>query len=261
MGGELAGLVRRGGGEPYSVPAVREVAVDARDEVARRIDRLSAGEYQAAVFLTGVGVDAMAREADRLGRRDELLAGLRRVTTACRGPKPVGALRRLGVETDLTAAEPHTTRELLDAMAALDLAGARVLLVHYGERSAALADALLARGADLDELCLYEWRMPEDTVALERLARDVVDGRLDAVAFTSQVQFTHLLRAAEACGIAAPLVDALNTKTVVASIGPTCTAALEAAGVRPHVVPEHPKMGHLVAALARHLASASPDTP
>jgi uroporphyrinogen-III synthase len=37
---------------------------------------------------------------------------------------------------------------------------------------------------------------------------------------------------------------------VVASIGPICNEALARHGIAPDVVPEHPKMGHLVRAAA-----------
>jgi uroporphyrinogen-III synthase len=39
----------------------------------------------------------------------------------------------------------------------------------------------------------------------------------------------------------------------VAAVGPTCAGALESFGVSPKVVPENPKMGPMVAGLARYL--------
>jgi uroporphyrinogen-III synthase len=54
-------------------------------------------------------------------------------------------------------------------------------------------------------------------------------------------------------GLDAELVQALNEDLVVGAVGPTCRAILEAHGVEPDVVPEHPKMGPLVVALMRHL--------
>jgi uroporphyrinogen-III synthase len=48
-------------------------------------------------------------------------------------------------------------------------------------------------------------------------------------------------------------VRALNGRVVVGAVGPTSRAILEAYGVKPQVVPEHPKMGPLVMALMRHL--------
>ncbi|MBI3953366.1 MAG: uroporphyrinogen-III synthase [Chloroflexi bacterium] len=130
--------------------------------------------------------------------------------------------------------------------------GKSVVVVQYGERNALLGEALRARGARVEELCLYEWLLPEDVGPLRALVKDVTGGRVDAVAFTSQVQARHLFQVAAGLGQAPELAAALNNHTVVASIGPTCTAALRRFGVEPQVVPEHPKMGHLIVALAQH---------
>ena len=254
MPGALAHLVTHHGGEPVSVPSVREETVPAGDEVAGLIDELAGGTLDVVIFSTGAGVRALFAEAERLGHGEELTEALRRVTLVCRGPKPVAALNERGLPTTLRVREPFTTPELLEALGSLDLAGSGVAVLHYGERNAALADTLTARGARLTELCLYEWRLPEDTEPLRRLAVDLIEGQFAAVAFTSQVQARHLFQVADAAGLVPALRDALNQRVIVASVGPTCTAALERLGVQPHVIPEHPKMGHLIAALARHVA-------
>jgi uroporphyrinogen-III synthase len=75
---------------------------------------------------------------------------------------------------------------------------------------------------------------------------------VDAVAFTSQIQARHLFQVAEAMGLAPSLAGALNSRTVVASVGPTCTGALQSFGVTPRVEPERPKMRPMVTALVRH---------
>jgi uroporphyrinogen-III synthase len=95
--------------------------------------------------------------------------------------------------------------------------------------------------------------LPEDVGALETLVRDILDGRVDVVAITSQVQIRHLFLVATEMEQAGELTQALNTRTIVASIGPTSTAALQSFGVTPQVVPEHPKMGQLVIALAQYM--------
>ena len=129
---------------------------------------------------------------------------------------------------------------------------AEVTLVHYGERNESLSDELRQRSAALNELCLYEWRLPEDVGPLQDLTRDLVKLEVDAVVFTSQVQWKHLLRVATALGLGDDLVHALNSNVVVAAVGPICSAALDAAGVHPRVIPDNPKMGPLVAALAEY---------
>jgi len=44
MSSEMADLVRRQGGNPYTVPAVREVPIDSKQEVASFIDHLTQGK-------------------------------------------------------------------------------------------------------------------------------------------------------------------------------------------------------------------------
>ena len=261
MSGELAGLARRHGGEPYAVPAVRESTLDCTEQVTALMRNLEGSQVDVIIFSTGAGVTTLFQEADRLGRLAELLAALQHVTTVCRGPKPTAALRRQGVPVSLIAPEPHTTTELLTVMADLELAGRNVTLIHYGDRNVALADALQARGCRLTELSLYEWQLPDDTGPLQDLVRDLIAGRVDAIAFTSQIQARHLFQVAADFGQADALTQALNGRTVVAAIGPTCATALQHLGVTPDVVPEHPKMGHLVVALARHLEPGTSTIP
>jgi len=194
-------------------------------------------------------VTALLRDADRLGRLDSVLAALRKTITVCRGPKPVAVLRRNDVQVSITAAEPHTTAELLQALEAVEVAGETVGFLHYGERNETGADALRARGALVNEVCLYEWRLPDDVAPLERLVGEIIDGRIDAIVITSQIQCRHLFQIAGALGKTRALADALNARVVVAAVGPVCAAALRSLGVIPHVQPAHPKMGPMMIAL------------
>ena len=250
MSGELSSMVERLGGTPYSVPAVRETPLEQPEETARFIDSLSVGRFDVVVFMTGVGATALLREAEKLGRLEAVLAALRTAITVCRGPKPVAVLRRHDVQVNATAAEPHTTTELLQSLDAIGMSGKSIALVHYGERNETAAGDLKQRGASLDEICLYEWRLPDDTAPLERLVNEIIDGRLDAVAVTSQIQIRHLFQIADRLGRADALTDALSRKIVVAAVGPVCASALRARGVVPHVQPSHPKMGPMLIALA-----------
>jgi uroporphyrinogen-III synthase len=250
MAGELANLVQRHGGRPYCVPAVREAPLACGEQEAALIEGLAVGRFTVAVFQTGAGVKALLHEAERLGCLQDLLTSLRSTTTVCRGPKPSAVLKAHGLPVSISAGDPYTTAELLEAIAGLELAGRRVALLHYGERNPRLAEALLARGAQLEELCLYEWLLPEKLGPLRDLIQELIEGQVDAIAFTCQVQVRHLFHVAVEAGQAQTLAHALNTRTIVASIGPNCSAALLAAGVTPHVVPAHPKMGPLIVALA-----------
>ncbi|WP_394822323.1 uroporphyrinogen-III synthase [Pendulispora albinea] len=260
---ELADLVRRHGGEPYSVPALRETPREPRDEVAAALDGLAAVRRPVTIFATGVGVEALFRIADDMGRRTSLEAILARSITVCRGPKPVAALKRFGMPVTVRAASPHTTRELLDAVEALDTVVApepcaleAALIVHHGERSEALVTATRSKIPNVFELLLYAWELPEDTRPLVRLVDEIIAGEVGAVAFTTQVHARHLVAIAEELGKRDALVEALHGRVTVVAIGPTCAETLRSLGIPPHIVPESPKMGPMVLTLARYLDGA-----
>ena len=250
MSAEIASMVERFGGIAYSVPAVRETPLEQPEETTAFVDALCAGRFNVVIFMTGVGATALLKEAEKRGQLDAALMALRGATTVCRGPKPVSVLRRHDVQVSVTAAEPHTTTELLQALEPLELKSKSIALVHYGERNQHSAEALKGRGAALTEICLYEWRLPDDVVPLQQLVDEILDGKIDALAVTSQIQIRHLFEIADKLAKRSALVDALNRKTIVAAVGPVCAAALRSYGVIPHVQPSHPKMGPMLLALS-----------
>jgi uroporphyrinogen-III synthase len=130
-----------------------------------------------------------------------------------------------------------------------------VALLHDGGGNPPLVDALRLRGARMLELRSYEWRLPDDVGPIETLIAELIDGRLDAIAFTNQVQVRHLFQVGMRLGRRAALGNALRQRTVVGSIGPTCTTVLEEYGVAPHAVASPPKMRPLIAAVGEALAA------
>lgn len=251
MSSELAELVRRRGGKPYSVPAVREHALNAGPQVSGILDQLRNGSIHMAIFQTRVGADAFFAEAEKLGRLPELISSLNSITTLCRGPKPTAALKARSVKVTMNVPEPYTTKEILETVNSIDLDHQRILIIHYGEPNRVLSEALRER-VELVELCLYEWLLPEDTGPLKLLVEEIIAGQVDAIVFTSQIQIRHLFEVAADCGKSVELVHALQG-IIVAAVGPTCAATSESFGVKPNVVPEHPKMGPLVSALTKYM--------
>lgn len=253
MKSELARLVDKHGGEPISVPALKERSELSEAAATELVNDLGSGRHDVVIFMTGVAVSLLFESAEQAGQRARLVKALKGLTTVCRGPKPTAALKGFGVAPTLTAREPFTAAEVLDALSGIELARRRVLLFHYGERSETLAETLSAWQAEVTEHWLYRWAMPSDTTGLEQLIQRIVQRDVQALAITCQIQFRHLMQVAERLRLSRPLVRALNEHVVVGVVGPKCAAVLQAHGVRVRVTPEHPKMGPLAVALMRHL--------
>lgn len=254
MESELASLVRRHGGVPIRAPALREVERNCSADLERAIDAMSRPGTLIAI-ATGAGLDRCLTIAKALGRSTEFRKALEAATVVCRGPKPVAVLKREGLPVHVRAEAPHTTRELIASLEAVDVAERTAVYVHDGGASAVVPDALRHRGANVIEVQPYEWALPEDLAPMRALVAAIVEGTIDALVVTTQVQARHLFEVAGLAGSRDGLRHALRNRVIVAAVGPTSAQALADLGAPPHVVPEQHKMGSLVLALARAVAA------
>jgi uroporphyrinogen-III synthase len=235
---EMAELIRKQGGDPLVAPSMREVPVSDDSDVFRFAGRLSEGEFDMMALLTGVGTRQLSR---LLGAA--FADGLRKITVAARGPKPVAALREMGVTPTVVAPEPNTWRELLRVTEGRP--ERRIAVQEYGRSNPELIEAWRARGAEVTSVRVYQYGLPEDAEPLRDAARRLAAGEFRVVLFTTAVQIANLAQVAREGGIEEEMLAALR-RCLVASIGPTTTEALEEFDVHPALEPSHPKMGLLV---------------
>jgi uroporphyrinogen-III synthase len=253
MESELASLVRRHGGEPVCVPAMREVERDCADDVARAHTALM-GDGAVLVLTTGVGLVRVLRVATAIGVGPGFRAELVRAIVVCRGPKPIAVLKREGLPVHVRADAPHTTKELLAALEGVLVADREVVFVHDGGGSREVVGALARRGARVVEVQPYGWALPEDIGPLRGLVETLIRGEVDALAVTTQAQARHLFAVADTMGARDAMTRALRERVVVAAVGPTSARALAQLGAPAHVIPEQGKMGAMVVALAAKFA-------
>lgn len=233
-------------------PALAEVPDIDPANIARLVAGLEARPPRVAIFQTGVGTRALFDAADSTGVGQALLALLSKSVVIARGPKPTGVLRSREVRIDRSAAEPYTTVQVLAALGDLPLRGERALVQRYGETNIELERVLSAKGAEIVEIPTYRWALPEDTRPLEALIAALARGEIDAAVFTSASQAHNLFALARRIGKDATLPANLN-RTLVASIGPVCSAALASCRVNIAVEASPPKLGPLVSALEKAL--------
>jgi uroporphyrinogen-III synthase len=250
---EMALLIRKQGGEPFVAPSMREVTIEQNEPAFRFAERLSAGDFDMVVLLTGVGTRQLRRVLATRFPEEAFAEALRRTTVVVRGPKPAAAAREMNVPVAAIAPEPNTWRELLRVID--DLPPARHIAVQeYGRSNVEFLTALRTRGAEVTPVRVYEWDLPEDVEPLREAARRMASGEFDVVLFTTAVQLTHLMRIARELGVDDAVTAAFG-RMVVASIGPTTSEALEEFGVKPDLEPSHPKMGFLVQETAERAAA------
>jgi len=251
---EVAKLIKTYGGEPFVVPAMREVPLETNVQALEFAERLMAGEFDLVVCMTGVGVRALVEIAATKYPREEFLSALREVRVAARGPKPQAVLRELNVPINVIAQEPSTWRELLQALDAeygKELQDFRVALQEYGASNPELLAALSERCESVTKVPVYQWALPEDLRPLRECVLGIANGSVDVLLFMTAVQVIHLFLIAEQMGCVEELRAGMESMVVI-SIGPTTSEELAHYGIKPDFEPSHPKMGFMVNEAAQY---------
>jgi uroporphyrinogen-III synthase len=252
-GAHLGELIARRGGVPVLAPALEEVPDVDSQAVAALLAGWRTDPFKIIIFQTGVGTRGLFQATDAAGLTGELLQYLSSSVVVVRGPKPVGELNARNVRIDIRAATPFTTEMVLEAVSAIPMQDARVLVQRYGAANQLLREGLEKRGASVQEIATYRWALPADIRPLNQLLDALARSSIDAVVFTSAVQIHNLYAVAEQAGRSSDLATQLN-RLVIASIGPVCSRALREHGVRPTFEADPPKLGPLVAGLDEALS-------
>ncbi|MEK6640779.1 MAG: uroporphyrinogen-III synthase [Nitrospirota bacterium] len=246
MAVEIARLIERHGGVPLVTPALREIPLDDNSAALKFGVQLTTERVDMLILLTGVGTTAMF---DLLKTRypwSSIVAALKQTALVARGPKPVAALKALGLQPTLTVPEPNTW---IDLISTLDeyrpVKRLRVAVQEYGVSNPDLLEALKQRGAEVFQVPIYRWALPEDLGPLRQALNIIIDGKVSVLLITNAAQVDHVMQVLEKDGKVEPFRAALK-KMVVASIGPTASERLRHHEWPIDFEPSHPKMGVLV---------------
>jgi uroporphyrinogen-III synthase len=174
------------------------------------------------------------------------MAGLKQTAIVARGPKPVAALKTLGITPTLTVPEPNTWIEVVSTLDEYrPVKGLRVAVQEYGTSNPDLLEALRQRGAEVFPVPIYRWALPENTAPLKQVLGEIIAGNIQVMLVTNAAQIDHVMQLLEQDGTAAQFKEACK-KMVVASIGPTASERLRHYDLPLDFEPSHPKMGILV---------------
>lgn len=256
-GPEIAKLISNNGGLPTVAPSMREVPLESNTGAQAFTRSLIAGQFDAVIFLTGVGTRALVRVVETVCPVADFLEALREIPVIARGPKPIAALKELGVPVTLAAPEPNTWRELLQSLdeneTKISLKNRRVAVQEYGESNPDLLAGLAQRGAIVTAVPVYDWALPEDTGPLRSAVSAISKGEFDVALFTTSVQVKHLFQIAAEMGLEEAVRAGLS-RMLIASIGPVTSERIREAGLQVDLEPSHPKMGVLVGEAAQQSA-------
>jgi len=246
MAQEMTSLITRYGGQPLVAPSMREIPLSDNTDVLRFGQFLLNGQFDMLILLTGVGTRTMVEVLRTRSPLDHIRAALGCVSLVARGPKPIAALKELGLTPEIAVPEPNTWRDILGILdQRKPVAGLRIGVQEYGVSNPELLNGLRERGAQVTRVPVYRWALPDDTAPLRRVLDAILGGQVDVMLVTNAVQVDHLV---ELLG-GNEQVEQLRLATrrmVVASIGTIASGRLRSYDLPVDLEPSHPKMGTLV---------------
>ncbi len=253
MAVEMTRLIERYGGRPSVAPALRELPIQDNPAALRFGVRLIEGQVDVLVLMTGVGTTALFDVLKSRHPMSSILVGVKQTALVARGPKPVAALKALGLAPTLVVPEPNTW---VDVVSTLDeyrpVKGLRVAVQEYGSSNPEFLEALTARGADVFPVPVYKWGLPENLAPLRLVLADLLAGTIPVILITNAAQIDHVMRLLEQEGKVSLFREVCKTM-IVASIGPTASERLRHYDLPVDFEPSHGKMGLLVKELSEQV--------
>lgn len=204
---ELVSTLTEYGAECIQCPTIQVVAPSDWAPLDRAIEALD--RYDWIVFTSVNGVDFFFR---RLFENGFDLRPLGRVKTASIGPATADRLRNWGLNSDIVPSS-YRAESVVEAFAAVPVAGKAVLLPRAKEARSVLPVELTRLGAAVEEVAAYETRQAKEG-AVDLIAR-LEAGSVDMVTFTSSSTVKNFHRL-----LPPDRVERLMEGVAVASIGP-----------------------------------------
>ena len=248
-------LLERTGARVVHGPTLRTRPLAAGPALSRAIAEVIARRPAVVVLSTGIGVRGWLEAAEASGVAEALRSVVGEARVVARGPKAAAAARAEGWPVDWQA-PTATTAEVVDHLRRSEPVGRPVAVVADGRHPDELACQLGAAGSEVITVSVYRWDLPDDLDPARGLVEAAVDGRLDAVTFTSSSAVRNLHRVATEAGCGPRLERALSGRVRAVCVGPVCAATARACGFRWVIAPDRPRLGAMVRRLGDEAGAA-----
>jgi uroporphyrinogen-III synthase len=256
---ELARMLEKEGATTLRCPLVSILDAPDAAPVLAWLRELIAGRFGHVVLLTGEGLRRLLACAEREGLRGAAIAALARTRTITRGPKPVAALRTVGLTPSLVAQTP-TTEGVIASLRSEALQGQTVGVQLYSDANPPLLQFLNEAGAAVRTVQPYIYAPDADAERVADLIHKLAAGSVDVLVFTSSPQVERLFEVADKRNLQELLMQGLQ-RTRVAAVGPVLADHLAGRGVRVDICPEQGfVMKNLVALIKRAFQTTESST-
>jgi uroporphyrinogen-III synthase len=246
---EQAEMFGRRGARVMLGPVMRTVALDDVDVTVRATTELLVRPIDVVVLTTGVGTRSWLGAVESAGLDSDLRGACQNAVVLARGPKARSAA--IGGGLDVAWQAPgETSAEIIDYLSTMGVTGRRIAVQRDGGGTA-VADHIRALGAEVIDVPVYRWVLPDDDRPARRLIEATASGQLDAVTFTCAVAVDNTFELADD---PVALAGAFAGRARAVAVGPVTGSALRRHGVDDVLEPERARLGAMVQALTADLS-------
>lgn len=246
---DMAEVIERRGGTAL-VRSMQGLTPADHTEIERDVKQFTEQEFDWVIFTTGIGYEAIYEAAERLGLLEEFAEKLRGAKVACRGYRTNALLKKAGVHP-VVSADDGTIANMIDKLQLFDFDGCRVWLQLHGELTAQLHQFIEGQpGMKTQAVLPYRYHAPERET-LSQLTEELLQKRVDAVCFTTQVQVNYLFDYARETGCEAEMKEVFENQVLAAAVGKVTADALSDRGIDRMVVPQVERMGAMIVEVGR----------
>jgi uroporphyrinogen-III synthase len=243
--------IKKRGGKAYRLPTIEIRETSDLSATKAFFDALASKKVDYVILMSVNGVRYLLNAAEGLGIRDQLKASLKETVTMAVGPKTANEMEAHGISVDLTPAK-YTSEGILQCLKGLDVTGKSIYIPRTSEAPPELAKKLREMGNRVEEVYVYQSHLPSDQGLAEKFVKDLSDGKIDAIVFSSSLGVKNFLEMLRDIVSKDRLLDLITQKCTVVAIGPTTAKTLAEASLKVDVMPEKHVFDEALDALARY---------
>lgn len=247
---EAGKLIRGMGGIPYFIPAIEIKSLSNFAIVKKFISELAREQINYVILMSTNGVRFLFEAAEALGLDVELQKGLSRTLMIAVGPRTAEALKERQIRVDRVPTK-YSSEGLLESFQDESLKGKKIRIPRTSNATPILADELRKRGAEVEEIYVYESGLPEDEKLKSQFYVDLTSGKIDALVFGSGLSARNIFKMLAEKAPMEQIRSLIKGKVTVVAIGPTTAEALEELQIEVDVVPEDYLFEKALSALAQ----------
>jgi len=233
---ELAQLLELEGAKVLRCPMVAIHDAPDADAVWAWLAELNSGRFAFVVLMTGEALRRLLGFAEKAGWRGAAITALGRTKLVTRGPKPVQALKVIGLHPQLIAQSP-TTAGVIATLRQEALTGRAVGYTLFGNPNPALETFLREAGAEGWPVLSYVYAPGADADRVVDLIGRLGRGEVDLLMITSTPQVERLFEVAQERSLQTMLAEGLK-RARVAAVGPVAAESLQKHGARVDIQPQ-----------------------